>query len=140
MAIIVSLVSCDPLSSVEYQIYNLTDDTVIVDMHREVLASSYQGYDIQENDSVTTHYGAEDSVSVAVLAPNMIMTVHDEWNGLYREEQVIPLWRYIKSIAVGGSELPAATWDNEAAWHLKTQGGGRFEGESRRYQLLLRNK
>ena len=133
-----SLVSCDPLSSVEYKIYNKTADTVTVDMYKEILASSYKGYDIEENDSVTTHYGEEDSVSVAVLAPDMVLRVHEEWSGLYREERVIPLWKYIKSITVGETELPASSWNNESAWHLKTEGGKRFEGESRYYDIVLR--
>ena len=134
------LASCDPMSSVEYKIYNKTTDTVAVDMHKEILSSVYHGYDIQENDSVTTHYGEEDSVYVAVLAPDMVLTVHNEWSGLYREERVIPLWKYIKSITVGENELPASSWDNEAAWHLKTEGGKRFEGESRYYSIILRNQ
>lgn len=132
------LTSCDPMSSVEYKIYNKTIDTVTIDMHKEILASSYNGYDIEENDSVTTHYGEEDSVSVAVLAPDMVLSVHEEWSGLYREERVVPLWKYIKSITVGETELPTSSWDNEQAWHLKTTGGKRFEGESRYYDIILR--
>lgn len=132
------LTSCDPLSSVEYKIYNKTADTVTVDMYKEILASSYKGYDIEENDSVTTHYGEEDSVSVAVLAPEMVMTVHNEWSGRYWEERVIPLWEYIKSITVGETALPASAWDNESVWHLRTEGGKRFQGESRYYDIVLR--
>ena len=75
----VILTSCDPLSSVEYKVHNKTSDTVVVTMHNEILDSSYQGFDIQESDSVITHYGSEDSISVAVLAPDMVLTVHDEW-------------------------------------------------------------
>lgn len=135
---ILSLVSCDPMSSVDYKIYNKTTDTVTVTMHKEILASSYKGFEV-ENDSVTTHYGVEASVSVAILAPDMVLSVHDDWSGLYREERVIPLWKYIKSITVGENELPAAAWNNEAAWHLKTDGGGKFEGESRHYDLVLRD-
>jgi hypothetical protein len=52
---------------------------------------------------------------------------------------VIPLWKYTKTITVGKTELPAAAWDNESAWHLKTEGGGKFEGESRYYSLILRD-
>ena len=132
------LASCDPLSSVEYKIYNKTADTVTVDMYKEILASSYKGYDIEENDSVTTHYGVEDSISVALLAPEMVLTVHNEWSGRYWEERVIPLWRYIKSITVGETQLPASAWDNESVWHLKTEGGKRFQGESRYYDIVLR--
>lgn len=132
--------SCDPMASVEYKIYNKTTDTVTVAMYKEILSSSYQGFDIQENDSVTTHYGKEDSVNVAVLAPEMVLTVKREWSGLYREEQVVPFWKYITSIKIGESELPAERWNNEAAWHLKKDGGGRFEDESRYYDLVLRDK
>jgi hypothetical protein len=139
VAIVLSLVSCDPMSSVEYKIYNKTSDTVTVAMHKEILSSSYKGFDIQESDSVITHYSEADSVSVAVLAPDMVLTVDDEWSGLYHEEQVIPLWKYTKTITVGKTELPAAAWDNESAWHLKTEGGGKFEGESRYYSLILRD-
>ena len=133
------LCSCDPMASVEYKIYNKTADTVTVVMHKELLSSDYQGFDIQENDSVTTHYGKEDSISVAVLAPEMVLTVNNRWSGLYHEEQVIPLWKYITAIKVGTDELPAASWDNESAWHLKKEGGGRFEDEFRYYDLVLRN-
>lgn len=140
MVVVMSLTSCDPMSSVEYKIYNKTTDTVTVAMYQEILSSSYGGYDIVENDSVTTHYGIEDSISVAILAPDQILVVHDEWDGLYREEQVIPYWKYIQSIKTGDSELPPNSWNNEPAWHLKTEGGKRFQGESRYYSLVLRNK
>ena len=49
------------------------------------------------------------------------------------------LLEYTKTITVGKTELPAAAWDNESAWHLKTEGGGKFEGESRYYSLVLRD-
>ena len=138
IAVVLSLVSCDPMSSVEFKIYNKTSDTVTISMYKQILSSVYQGYDIQENDSVTTHYGVEDSVSVAVLAPEMVMTVHNEWSGRYWEERVIPLWEYIKSITVGETALPALAWDNESVWHLRTEGGKRFQGESRYYDIVLR--
>ena len=134
----VMLVSCDPMSSVEYKIYNKTADTVTVTLHKEILTSPYNGFTVEVNDSVTNHYGSEDSTVVAVLAPDRTMTVNNEWSGLYREERIVPLWRYIKSIMVGENNLPAATWNNEAAWHLKVEGGGRFEGESRYYSIILR--
>ena len=137
---ILALTSCDPVSSVEFKIYNKTSDTVTVDMYKEILSSSYGGYSIVESDSVTTHYGEEDSVSVAVLAPDQILWTHKEWHGLYREEQIANLWQYIKSIKVGDKELPSESWKKEPAWHLRTEGGKRFEGESRYYTLTLRNK
>lgn len=138
ICVVLSLTSCDPISSVEYKLYNKTADTVIVNMYTEILSSSYGGFDIQENDSVKTHYGIEDSVSVAILAPDQVLSVNREWDGLYREEQVIPLWKYITSIKVGASELPPDSWNNEPAWHLNTEGGKRFQGESRYYSLILR--
>ena len=139
IAVVMSLSSCDPLSSVEYGIHNMTKDTVTVTMHTEILSSSYQGYTIHKSDSVSIHYGEDDSVSVAVLAPDQYLEVKREWDGLYHEEQLIPLWKYIKSITVGGVELKNASWDNEQAWHQKTKGGGRFQGESRYYDLYLRD-
>lgn len=139
VAIILSLTSCDPLSSVDYKIYNKTSDTVTVAMYKEILSSSYGGYDIVENDSVTTHYGEADSINVAVLAPDQILWLHDEWNGLYREEQIVQFWKYIMSIKKGDEELSADKWNNESAWHLRTEGGKRFEGESRYYILTLRD-
>ena len=139
VAIILSLTSCDPLSSVDYTIYNKTSDTVTVAMYKEILSSSYGGYDIVENDSVTTHYGEADSINVAVLAPDQILWLHDEWNGLYREEQIVHFWKYIMSIKKGDEELSPDKWNNEPAWHLRTEGGKRFEGESRYYILTLRD-
>ncbi len=140
LCIILGLTSCDPMSSVDYKIYNKTTDTVTVAMYKEILSSSYQGYDIEENDSVTTHYGQQDSIYVAVLAPDMVLTVKREWSGLYREELVVPAWKYIRSITAGTTELPTTAWADEAAWSLKTDGGGRFQDESRHYTLILRNK
>lgn len=140
LAAILSLTSCDPLSSVDYKVYNMTEDTVTITMYPEIMDSSYEGYSIEENDSVTTRYGAEDSVYVAVLAPQQILMFHDDWDGLYREDWVIPVWRYFKSIKVGDQELDSKSWKTESAWHLKTEGGGRFEGESRYYDLFLRGK
>ena len=101
-AVSASLVSCDPVSSVDYKLYNKTSDTVTVAMYKEILSSSYGGFAIVESDSVTTYYGEADSVNVAVLAPNQ--------------------------------------WDSEPVWHLETEGGKRFEGESRYYILTLRDK
>ena len=140
VAMVMSLVSCDPLSSVDYKLYNKTNDTVTVTMYTEILSSAYGGYDIEENDSVVNHYGEDDSVSVAILAPDQVLWVHNEWNGLYREEQIVPFWKYIRSIKAGEKEFPADSWDNEAAWHLKTEGGKKFQGESRYYSIILRYK
>jgi len=138
-AMVLSMVSCDPVSSVEYRIYNKTADTVTVVMHKEILSSSYGGFAIERSDSATTHYGEADSLSVATLAPDQVLWVHREWDGLYREEQIIPLWKYIQSVKAGDNELPASEWDHESAWHLRTAGAKRFEGESRSYILTLRD-
>lgn len=138
VAVIVSLTSCDPLSSVEYKINNLTGDTVEVTLYNEIMASPYQGFAIMEKDSVLDYYHEADSSIVAVLAPDQCLRVQYSWDGLYREERIVPLWRYVMAIAVGDSVLDPAAWNTESAWHLKTEGGGRFEGESRYYDLLLR--
>ena len=138
MAIVLTLTSCDPVSSVEFRIYNKTADTVTVAMYKEIMTSSYKGYTIIENDSVSTDYVA-DSCKVAVLAPEQVLVVDDSWSGLYREEQVIPFWKYITSITIGETEMRPELWNNEAAWHLKTVGGGRFEDESRYYDIVLRD-
>ena len=131
VAMVISLVSCDPLSSVDYKLYNKTNDTVTVTMYKEILSSAYGGYDIEENDSVVNHYGEDDSVSVAILS------VHREWSGLYREEWVVPVWKYISSIKAGDTEVAPEQWNQESLWHLKTDGGKRFQGESRHYSLIL---
>ena len=140
LCLLVALVSCDPLSSADFKVYNKTADTVTVEMYAGILTSSYGGFAIEESDSVTTRYGEEDSVSVAVLAPDQVLMVHDDWDGLYREEFVVPLWKYIRSVKVGNKELATDAWDNESAWHLKTEGGKRFQGESRYYSLIIRDK
>ncbi len=138
IGVLLMLVSCDPVSSVDYKIHNMTGDTVVVTMYKEILTSAYLGYEIEENDSLTTHYGVEDSTHVAVLEPRQTMAVHNDWKGLYREERVIPIWKYIKSITMGHVEMGADKWNDESAWHLKTQGGGFGEGESRYYDLYIR--
>ena len=138
LAVVMSLVSCNPMSLVEYKIYNKTADTVTVTMYKEIMTSSYKGYTIIENDSVSTDYEA-DSCNVAVLAPEQVLVVDNEWSGLYREEQVVPLWKYIISIKKGENEVRPELWNNEAAWHLKIDGGGRFEDESRYYDIVLRD-
>ncbi len=133
------LTSCDPMSSLDYKMYNKTGDTVTVVMYYDIHSSDYHGFDIVENDSVTTHYGEADSTSVAILAPEQILWVHHEWDGLYREELISYFWDYIHSIKVGDKELPFDSWGKEQAWHLRTEGGKRFQGESRYYSLILRN-
>lgn len=136
-----SLTSCDPLSSVEYKIYNMTEDTVAVSFYKEIMTSPYQGYSIEENDSVTTDYNpteGNDSILTAVLAPKQALSVSREWNGLYREERIVPAWKYIKSMTMGDIEADAEVWSDESRWTMKTKGGGFGEGESRYYQLLLR--
>lgn len=137
MIMSLSLSSCDPMSSLECEIYNKTGDTVTVTLYKEIMISSFQGYTIVENDSVSTHYDA-DSCTVAVLAPDQVLKAGYEWSGLYREDYVVPLWRYIKSIRKGDEDLGPAVWNSEAVWTMKTKGGGRFEGESRYYTLILR--
>jgi len=137
VAMVMSLVSCDPLSSVDYKLYNKTNDTVTVTMYKEILSSAYGGYDIEENDSVVNHYSEDDSVSVAILAPDQVLSVHREWSGLYREEWVVPVWKYISSIKAGDTEVAPEQWSQESLWHLKTDGGKRFQGESRHYSLIL---
>ena len=139
VAALVALASCDPMSSVDYKVHNLTEDTITVAMYKEILTSDYQGYTIVEKDSVISRYGVDDTVSVAVLGPHQALWVHNDWNGLYREEQIVPLWKYIKSIRVGDTERAATTWDSEKPWHLKTEGGTRFKGESRYYDLYIRS-
>lgn len=137
VAMVMSLVSCDPLSSVDYKLYNKTNDTVTVTMYTEILSSAYGGYDIEENDSVVNHYGEDDSISVAILAPDQVLSVHREWSGLYREEWVVPVWKYISSIKAGDTEVVPEQWNQESLWHLKTDGGKRFQGESRHYSFIL---
>ena len=103
------------------------------------MSSSYQGFDIQENDSVTTHYG-DDSLNVASLAPNQHLKIHREWHGLYREERVVHAWRYIQSVRVGDNEADSTVWYDEAAWHHRTTGGGNFaKEESHYYDLWFRD-
>ena len=136
---VMSFTSCDPLSSVEYKITNITGDTVTVTFHKEIMSSSYQGYKLELSDSVTTRC-TSDSAIVAILAPARCLTIGREWNGLYREELVVPAWRYIESIRIGEDELDSLAWSNESAWRLKTTGGGFGEGESRYYDLLLRDR
>ena len=134
---IVNLASCDTMSSLEYNIHNTTGDTVTVSFYQEIMSSSYQGYDIRENDSVTTHYG--DSSYVALLAPNQDLRIHREWDGLYREELLVHAWRYISAIKIGDEELDANLWNNEAAWRHRTKGGGNFsKEESHYYDLWLK--
>jgi len=138
-----ALTACDPMSSVEYRIYNLTDDTVTISFYDEIMTSSFQGYTLEENDSVTTRFSPSqdnDSCLVAVLAPKRSMWAQYEWSGLYREEFIVPMWRYIKTITVGAAPLDSAKWGNESPWTLKVTGGKRFQGESRYYQLLVRTK
>ena len=96
VALGLSLASCDPMSSLEYNIHNVTSDTVTVTFYRELMSSPYQGYVIRENDSVTTRYTA-DSCNVALLAPNQHLTIQREWHGLYREELFVHAWGYISS-------------------------------------------
>lgn len=136
----VGLVSCDTMSSVEYRIHNASSDTVTVTFDRVMMSSPYQGYYLEENDSVTTHY-SDDSCNVARLAPNRQLTVRREWSGLYREELLVHAWRYISSIKVGDVKVDSTTWNNEAAWHHRTKGGGRFaKEESHYYDLWLKGK
>ncbi len=130
-----SLASCDTMSSLEYNIHNVTSDTVTITFYKELMSSPYQGYEIRENDSVTTYYTA-DSCNVAILAPNQHLTIQREWHGLYREELVVHAWRYISSIKLGDTEVNSSIWDNEAAWHHRTKGGGNFEKEEFHYYDL----
>ena len=138
IAAVVSLTSCDPMASVEYNVHNITKDTVTITFYKSIMSSPYHGFDIQENDSVTTHY-ADDSLNVAALAPNQHLKIQQEWHGLYREERIVHAWRYIKSIRVGDNEVDSTTWA-EAAWHHRTKGGGNFaKEESHYYDLWFRD-
>ena len=135
--VMVSFSACDTMSSVDYNIHNITADTVTVTFYRDLMTSPYQGYDIVENDSVTTH---QDSITVAVLAPNQYLIVQRQWSGLYREELVVPAWNYIASITVGDTALDRAQWTTESLWHVRTNGGRFVKDESRHYDLWLRDQ
>lgn len=138
---ILLLTSCDPMSSSEYNIHNVTSDTVTVSFYKEIMSSPYAGYDVHSNDSVTTHYDGSDSTYAAILAPNQHLTIHREWHGRYWEEQIVHAWRYISSITVGDVELEQSMWNNESLWHHRTKGGGNFEKEeSHYYDLWLKNQ
>ena len=138
VAVGLGLTSCDTMASSEYNIHNITSDTVTVSFYKSLMSSPYQGYDIVENDSVTTHYG-NDSNNVAILAPNQLLTIHREWHGLYREELIVHAWRYISSIKKGDALVDSTMWDNESAWHHRTKGGGNFaKEESHYYDLWFR--
>ena len=138
VAVALMLAACDPISSVEYNIHNMTSDTVSITFHKELMTSAYQGFEIEENDSVTTRYDS-DSITSALLAPNQHLKIHKEWHGLYREDQMVHAWMYIKSIMQGQNEVDSKKWDNEAAWHHRTKGGGNFaKDESHYYDLWFR--
>lgn len=141
VGVILLLASCDTMSSSEYNIRNMTSDTVTVSFYQEIMTSPYSGYDVHKSDSVTTHYDGSDSIYVAMLAPNQYLTIHREWEGLYREEHIVHAWKYISSITVGDVELEPSKWNNEAAWHHRTKGGGKFaKEESHYYDLFLRDQ
>lgn len=138
VAVVLLLTACDPMSSVEYNVHNMTRDTVTISFYKEIMSSPYQGFEIEENDSVITRYD-NDSVTVAMLAPDQHLKIHREWHGLYREEQVVHAWKYIKSIRLGKNEVDSTEWDNEAVWHHRTKGGGNFaKDESHYYDLWFR--
>jgi len=139
LAMVLTLTSCDPLSSVEYKIHNMSTDTVTISFYKEIMTSAYHGYTVQENDSTITHYES-DSNRVAVLAPGQVLEAHNQWSGLYREEQVIQLWKYIKEITIGDTPLEAQSWNDESRWRLRKTGGGFAQGESRYYNLVIRDK
>ena len=139
--IIMLLASCDTMSSLEYNIHNNASDTVTVTFYKEIMISAYAGFDVHESDGVTTHYDGSDSIYTAILAPNQQLTIHREWHGLYREELLVHAWRYISSIKIGDAEVDPSVWDNEAAWHHRTKGGGNFsKEESHYYDLWLKNQ
>lgn len=129
------LASCETNSSVEYTIYNMTNDTVTVTFYKALMTSPYQGYDIEENDSVTTHY-SDDSCNVALLAPDRRLMIKREWHGLYREELIVHAWKYISSIKIGEVVADSTTWNDESAWHHRTKGGGNFAKEESHYYDL----
>ena len=76
---------------------------------------------------------------MATIPPNQLLWAEYEWSGLYREEWIVPMWDYVKSITIGGTELSPELWKDESKWKLKTEGGGFGEGESRYYTLWLKN-
>lgn len=135
----VMLCSCDPLSSVEYKIRNMSTDTVEVTFYKEIMLSNYHGYTIQVNDTLTVHH-EDDSCLVAVLAPSQLLWSQHEWHGLYREELIVPMYIYIKSITIGGTELPRESWNDVSKWKLKSTGGNFGQGESRYYDLWIQKK
>ena len=137
LAACAALASCDTFSSVDYNIHNISSDTVTVAFYKEIMTSPYHGYTIEQYDSVSIHFDA-DSDTIAILAPNQHMNIHREWHGLFREERVVHAWRYISSLRLGQDEASPDFWNNEAAWRFRSKGGGRFEkGESRYYDLWI---
>ena len=120
-------IMADPMMAITLEMY-----LKLMDLR---MKNREESFDIEENDSVTTHHG-EDSVTVAKLAPNQHLKIHREWDGLYREELIVHGWQYISSIKIGETKVDSTMWNNEAAWHHRTKGGGRFAKEESHYYDL----
>lgn len=121
------IASCDPISSVEYRIYNFNSEIVTIELKKRI------EYDIYHEDSVKKHYASDDNI--VELEHYDFLELYYEWMN-NRAKSHTPLWEDISSIHIGDSIIPHTYWNNVENWEVRSR--SEIHGESIKYYLYLK--
>ena len=133
--LILLLASCDPSSSYEFRIHNVTNKKVTVRMlpGNPIVIETIMGRRSVSNDTLIIINPGENLLSEWVITNAKL---HSMW-----EDNVIPLWTNIVAIKIGDKPVSSAKWKNPANWIVSGSGGGALEyTEKREYDLWLLNE
>ena len=110
----ISIISCDPGSTVVFTIYNMSNHDATIELKENVW------YNIFHKDSVSLHNSSEEGSAILK---------HGEFIRKYYE------WEEIISIKIGDSIVSPQYWDNEGCWQKSHSSGMDYENID--YSLYL---
>ncbi len=121
------MISCDPGSTVEYKIYNMSNYDAIIELKENV------EYNIFHKDSITYHHSSEKNN--IILKPKETLRKYCEWMN-NRVEAHTPLWEEILNIQIEDSIVPPQYWNNADCWQKSSSKD--MYGEEINYNLYLK--
>ena len=123
----IPIISCDPGSTVEYKICNMSNCDAIIELKGNV------GYNIIHKDSITYHHSSERAN--VILKPEEALRKYLEWMN-NRVEAHTPLWEEIINIKIGDSIVLPQYWNNADSWQKSSSKD--MYGEEINYNLYLK--
>ena len=126
---LIVLVSCDPMSSVEYRIINLSHKNTVIEFKEGFY------YNVHHEDSTNFYYSTDNRT--AVLKHNEFISIYYEWINPTVESHT-PLWMELQDIQMEDSIVPREYWNNPKSWQ-KSGDKGIMGGEEIKYNLFLQD-